>query len=294
MNAFVPIHRRHLLQAPLLLAATNVRAGVNDALAALERRAGGRLGVAVLDTGSGAQAGHRSGERFGVTSTFKLLLAAAVLRHADAGRRIALAEADLVPHSPVVLEHMARSGSMTAIELAEATQKTSDNAAANLLLRHLFGGPAGFTAWLRRHGDAVTRLDRFETAMNLVPPGEERDTTTPTAMAATAARLLVGGGLDRPAADQLIAWMEATRTGSRRLRAGLPPGWRAGDKTGTAMHESMPDKVNDVAIVWPPGKAPWILAAYYDGPQRHSAQLRPEDEAVLAEVGRIVSAWRPA
>ena len=107
------IHRRHLLQAPLLLA-TPARAGVNEALAALERRAGGRLGVAVLDTGSGAQTGHRRGERFGMTSTFKLLLAAAVLQRADAERRIAFAEADLVPHSPVVLEHMARSGSMTA------------------------------------------------------------------------------------------------------------------------------------------------------------------------------------
>ncbi|MBC7942213.1 MAG: class A beta-lactamase [Chitinophagaceae bacterium] len=219
---------------------------------------------------------------------------AAVLQRADAERRIAFTEADLVPHSPVVLEHMARSGSMTAIELAEATQKTSDNAAANLLLRHLFGGPAGFTAWLRRQGDAVTRLDRVETAMNRVPPGELRDTTTPSAIAASSARLLVGGGLQRSAADRLIAWMEATRTGSRRLRAGLPPGWRVGDKTGTAMHEAMPDKVNDVAIVWPPGAAPWILAAYYDGPQRNSAKLRPEDEAVLAEVGRIVSQWRPA
>jgi beta-lactamase class A len=290
----VKVHRRLLLQTPLVLAATPARGGVNDALAALERRAGGRLGVAVLDTASGVRAGHRMGERFGMTSTFKLLLAAAVLQHADAERRIAFTEADLVPHSPVVLEHLARGGSMTAIELAEATQKTSDNAAANLLLRHLFGGPAGWTAWLRRQGDAVTRLDRYETAMNRVPPGEVRDTTTPSAIAATSARLLVGGGLDRPAAARLIAWMEATRTGSRRLRAGLPTGWRAGDKTGTAMDESMPDKINDVAIVWPPGRAPWMLAAYYEGPRHGSARLRPEDEAVLAEVGRIVSAWRPA
>jgi beta-lactamase class A len=294
LRTFIRIPRRLLLQAPVLLVAPPACADVNDALAALECRAGGRLGVAVLDTGSGAQAGHRSGERFGMTSTFKLLLAAAALQHAHAERRIAFTEADLVPHSPVVLEHLGRGGSMTAVDLAEATQKTSDNTAANLLLRNLFGGPAGFTAWLQSQSDAVTRLDRFETAMNRVPTGELRDTTTPAAMAATAARLLVGGGLDRAAAARLVAWMEATRTGSRRLRAGLPPGWRAGDKTGTARHESMPDKVNDVAIVWPPGKAPWILAAYYDGPQRNSAQPRPEDEAVLAEVGRIVSAWRPA
>ena len=284
--------RRRFLQAPLLLAAAPASAAVDDALAALERRSGGRLGVCVLDTASGAQAGLRMGERFGLTSTFKLLLAAAVLQHPDAQRRIAFGEADLVAHSPVVRAHLA-SGGMKAIELAEATQTTSDNAAANLLLRHLWGGPAGFTDWLRRQGDRVTRLDRYETDLNRVMPGEARDTTTPAAMAATAAHLLVGGGLDRSAAAQLIAWMEATRTGGRRLRAGLPAHWRAGDKTGTAMHGSMPDKINDVAIVWPHGRAPWILAAYYDGPQRNSARPRPEDEAVLAEVGRIVGGWRP-
>ena len=39
------------------------------------------------------------------------------------------------------------------------------------------------TAFWRALGDPVSRLDRFETAMNLVPPGEERDTTSPEAMA---------------------------------------------------------------------------------------------------------------
>jgi beta-lactamase class A len=284
--------RRQWLLAPSLFIALPSLARVADDLAALEQKAGGRLGAAVLDTGSGALAGHRAHERFGLNSTFKLLLAAAVLQRPDAGRRIAIRKDDLVPHSPVVKERL-HEGSMTAAELAEATQKTSDNAAANLLLKHLFGGPEGFTAWLRLQGDGVTRLDRYELEMNVVPPGEERDTSTPSAIAATTARLLVGGGLKSAAAQRLIDWMEATRTGSRRLRAGFPSGWRAGDKTGTAMDSTMPDKVNDLAIVWPPGQAPWIVAAYYEGPQRNSPRLRPEDEAVLADVGRIVSAWRP-
>ena len=45
---------------------------------ALETESGGRLGVAVLDTGSRAFVGHRAGERFPMCSTFKLLAAAAV------------------------------------------------------------------------------------------------------------------------------------------------------------------------------------------------------------------------
>ena len=50
---------------------------------AIEHRVGGRLGVAALNTGSGRQIGHRAEERFAMCSTFKLLLAAAVLHKAD-------------------------------------------------------------------------------------------------------------------------------------------------------------------------------------------------------------------
>ncbi|MBC8057155.1 MAG: serine hydrolase [Rhizobiales bacterium] len=74
---------------------------------------------------------------------------------------------------------------------AEAAQITSDNLAANVLLRQL-GGPESFTRWLRGLGDRVTRLDRFEPELNRVPPGEERGTSTPTAFAATAAQLCTG------------------------------------------------------------------------------------------------------
>ena len=297
------LSRRHLLALsaaalPLSVRAMN-SADLSQALAALEARAGGRLGVAVLDSASGAQAGHRADERFGLCSTFKLLLAGAVLQQMDAGRwpaerPIRFGKADLVPHAPVVRAHLAQ-GHLTAAELAEATQTTSDNAAANLLMRELFKGPSGLTQWLRERGDAVTRLDRWEPEMNRVPPGELRDTSTPAAIAASASRLLTSELLQPASRARLIAWMEATQTGRRRLRAGLPQGWRAGDKTGTGMHPSMPDRTNDVAIVWPgPERAPWLIAAYYEGSRRGSRDIQAADEAVLAEVGRLVGNWLAA
>jgi beta-lactamase class A len=46
-----------------------------------------------------------------------------------------------------------------------------------------------------------------------------------------------------------------------RLRAGLPPGWRAGDKTGSGRNGA----INDVAIAWPPGRAPLLLGVYASG-----------------------------
>jgi beta-lactamase class A len=55
-------------------------ASAEHALAALETTFDGRLGVYGLDTGSGASVGHRADERFLMCSTYKMLVAGAVLR----------------------------------------------------------------------------------------------------------------------------------------------------------------------------------------------------------------------
>lgn len=263
-------------------------------LAALEKKVGGRLGVAFLNTGNGSMVGHRMHERFGMCSTFKLALAAEVLRKIDHGtlksdQWITYGKADILSHAPVAKEHLARGG-MTVLAMAEAIQTTSDNTAANALLK-LIGGPTAFTQLLRAGGDKVTRVDRMEPEMNRVGPGEVRDTTTPHAAALTAQRQLIGGWLKPDSNRLLISWMEATETGTKRLRAGFPPGWRAGDKTGTGMAKGMPDKYNDIAIAWPPGKPPILITAYYETPTNHGGKIRDEDQAVLAEVGRIATAW---
>jgi len=292
--------RRALLAAPLGMTLLPVWSApradrLPPTLAALERRHGGRLGVAVLDTGSQRLWGHREDEHFGLCSTFKLLLAAAVLQQIDAGRLAAdrwvpFHGATKVPNSPVTDAHQA-AGGMTLLALAQATQTTSDNLAANLLMRELGGdqGPQWLTQWLRERGDAVTRIDRWEPEMNHVPPGEVRDTSSPAAMARTAALLLTGPVLQPPHRELLQGWTEATRTGLTRLRAGFPKGWRAGDKTGTGWRPGQADKINDVAIVWPPGRAPWVVAAYYEAPRHTAPDLRAQDAAVLAAVGRAVA-----
>lgn len=264
----------------------------NAALAALEARVGGRLGACVLDTASGRMTGHRYGELFGMCSTFKLALAGAVLHLADKGRlnpsaELRYTEADMVPHAPVTGPNLAK-GAMRIIELAEATQKTSDNVAANLLIRHM-GGPAAVTALLRSWGDDVTRLDRYETEMNNVPPGEERDTTTPRAFAQTMARLLTTDRILSPASRALlIQWMVDTTTGGKRIRAGLPASWGSGDKTGSANSPNYNNKTNDVAIFWPPARMPVIVTAYYESDGKY-LQTRDQDQAVLADVGRIAA-----
>jgi beta-lactamase class A len=264
-------------------------------LAELERRAGGRLGVAVMDLESGELAGHRLDERFGMCSTFKLPLAAIILMqsqqgHIDLDAKISFTSDDLVPYAPVVEKNLER-GYMTVRELAKAAQQKSDNAAANLLLQ-LIGGPAGFTELLRSIGDDVTRLDRVEPELNYVPPGEVRDTTTPAAMAATTRRFLAGPHLSKDNRSLLGKWMEETGTGLNRLRAGFPEGWRSGDKTGTGIAPGMPNIYNDVAVAWPnDATRPFIIAAYYEADGEYD-EMRSQDIAVLRQVGEEIATLR--
>lgn len=284
----MPITRRLLLAAgpagAALLLAGPLRA--QETFAAIEARTGGRLGVAILDASGAPRALHRAEERFPMCSTFKLLLAACVLRRVDEGRerldrRIDYAKADLVTYSPVTAPQAGQG--MSVGDLCAATVTLSDNTAANLLLATL-GGPEGFTAMLRAIGDPTTRLDRWETALNSAEPGDPRDTTTPLAMARDI-RALVAGPLLTPASRALLAaWLVGCKTGDKRLRAGLP-GWQVGEKTGTGDNGT----VNDVGFARPPGAspdtAPLILCAYLTQSRLDTAG----SEAALAAVARLAA-----
>jgi beta-lactamase class A len=217
-------------------------------------------------------------------STFKMLLAAAVLERVDAGkeslaRRIPIPATGLLPHSPATQEHA--GGSMPILDLCAAIVTLSDNTAANLLLASI-DGPAGITRFARSLGDTVTRLDRIEMALNEALPGDPRDTTAPAAMVANMQKLVLGNKLSAASGERLTAWLIANKTGDERLRAGLTGGWRVGDKTGSNGENT----TNDIAIIWPPRQAPVLVAAYL------TACAGPEAKrnAVLARVGRLVSA----
>jgi len=264
------------------------------ALAQLEQDAGGRLGAFVLDSATGRSFGLRHGERFGMCSTFKLSLAAYLLREADAGRinlqeLIPFTKADLMSVSPVTTAHLGQGG-MTIGALAEATQITSDNAAANLLLRRI-GGPQAITQFWQELGDPASRLDRFEPELNLVPPGELRDTVTPEGIARSVAKFALGNVLIPASRVRLADWMARTETGLRRIRAALPTGWRGGDKTGTGSSKGHPNKYNDIAVLYPPaGRAPLVVAGFYEATTYFDG-MRAEDEAVLKRLGEIAVQW---
>lgn len=226
----------------------------------LETRLQGRFGVLIHDTETGKRWQHRADERFPMCSTFKYVLAAAILARVEAGedkldRRLPITAADLVPYAPVTQPQVGKT--LTLAELCHAAVTVSDNTAANLLLRVL-GGPAALTGFLRRIGDSVTRLDRWEPELNSALPGDPRDTTTPAAMTRTLETLLLGPALTPASKTQLTLWLIANTTGDAKVRAGLPKSWRVGDKTGSGARGTM----NDVVAIWPPQRKPVLLSLY--------------------------------
>ncbi|MFF8409326.1 class A beta-lactamase [Streptomyces omiyaensis] len=269
-------------------ASAAARRRVAARLGALEERYGARLGVHAHDVRTGRTIAHRDRERFPMCSVFKTLAAAAVLRDLDhdgsfLARRIHYT-ADCVERSgwsprTGEAENIARG--MTVAELCDATIRFSDNTAANLLLREL-GGPTAVTRFARSTGDPVTRLDRWEPALNSAEPWRVTDTTTPRAIARTYGRLVLGRVLEPADRALLTDWLLRNTTSDERFRKGLPADWTVADKTGGGDYGTN----NDVAVAWPPGGGPVLLAVLTTRPDPKAAgsnELVAAAAAIVAE-----------
>ncbi|GEN81050.1 class A beta-lactamase [Actinotalea fermentans] len=256
---------------------------VSAELAALEAELGVRIGVHALDTATGRTAEYRADERFAYASTFKALAAGAVLAAADDA---ALAEVvpygpgDLVTYSPVTEAHAGVG--LPLSEVLRAAVQESDNTAANLLLARL-GGPAGFAEALRALGDDVTQPVRIEPDLNAWSPGDPKDTSTPRALATDLHAYVLGDALDDADRALLVGWMRASTTGTALVRAGVPEGWTVADKSGQGSHGTR----NDLAVVWPPGGEPIVLAVLTS---RDAPDAEPVDAAVARATAVVVAA----
>ncbi|MGY4531630.1 beta-lactamase class A [Pseudomonas sp. TE3786] len=283
------LRRRTFLLAaaalPLLPAWAAEATEPRQRLKQLEGSFAGRLGVVALNTGNGEVLSYRGDQRFPLCSTFKAMLAGAILQRSTLtpgllNERVSYRQSDLVANSPISEKHV--QDGMTVAELCAATIQYSDNGAANLLMK-LLDGPEGVTTFAHSIGDQHFRLERWETELNTAIPGDLRDTTTPLAMAHSLNRLVLGDALPAAQRQQLQDWLRGNTTGGTRIRAGLPATWQVGDKTGTGDYGT----TNDVAVLWPPGKAPVVLTLYLT---QNARDASPRNET-LAAATRIVVDW---
>lgn len=255
----------------------------------IEVNSGGTLGAMVLNTADGQSIAHNADERFAMCSTFKASLAALALDRAakdmlDLDKALHWRDSDLQSYAPFARERLATGA--TIRDLARAAQVLSDNTAANLVLDAI-GGPTALTQFWRSLGDDVSRLDNIEPLLNVVLPGTMENTTTPAAMARTLAKILFDGGIAPQAAQTLQQWMRETQTGAKKVRAGLPGNWVAGDKTGfSGSPPGMHGISADIGFAIPVDGAPIVFATYHRattvGPPS------PMADAAMAQVGSVI------
>lgn len=252
------------------------------ALRRLERRFDARLGVYAVDTETGREIAYRADERFPYASTFKALAAGAMLRELGLeamDRTVPIARLDNA-YSPVTERRLGTR--MTLKALSSAAVRYSDNTAANLLLDEL-GGPKGLDAILEEIGDDVTRMERREPELNEWAPGDTRDTSTPRALARSLRAFVLGDVLDKRERAQLTRWLRTNTTGDALIRAGVPDDWVVGDKTGTGATYGAR---NDIAVAWPPDRAPIVLAIM----TRRGERDAEHDDALLARTASAIVA----
>ncbi len=260
--------------APLDTAATD------RAFEQLESDFDARLGVFAVDTGTGGSLEHRADDRFAYASTFKAMAAAAVLDRtstAELDTVVTYTSDDLVDYSPVTEQHV--DTGMTLRQLCDAAVRFSDNTAGNLLLREL-GGPAGLDAALAEIGDDVTQVARWEPELNEATPGDDRDTSTPRALATSLHAFAVDDALVEEDRTVLTEWLRGNTTGDALIRAAAPSGWTVGDKTGSGGYGTR----NDIAVLWPPDGDPIVVAIM-------SSRDEPDaerDDALVAAAAEVV------
>lgn len=262
---------------------TNNNTNINQ-LKQLEQKYHGHLGIAAINTGNGKQMLFNADQRFAFCSTSKVMTAAAILKQAESNpqllqQKIHYSKQDIESsgYAPITAKYV--TNGMTVTELAKAAIDYSDNGAMNQLLK-LLGGPTSVTNFARSINDEKFNLVRSEPQLNSAIPGDERDTTTPAAMAASLDKLTLGNALNQPQQLLLQNWLKGNTTGDKRIRAGVPQGWIVGDKTGTGDYGT----TNDVAVIWPTTGKPIVLVVYFTQDKKDA---KPQDE-VISKATKII------
>jgi beta-lactamase class A len=268
--------------SPVTMPAVAVSASATSQFSTIEFRFNARLGVYAIDTGTGRMVTHRADERFAHASTFKALLAAVLLSRlsdTDRQRLVKYTEADLLEYAPITSKHVATG--MSIDDLIAAAVRYSDNTAANLLLDEI-GGPQGLQRQLRNIKDRTTNVNRNEPTLNEATPGDNRDTSTPRALGTDLHAFVLGDLLPAARRQKFAELLIGNTTGGPYIRAGVPSGWKVGDKTGSGGYGTR----NDIAVVWPLTGSPLIIAIQSD----RGVPDAPSADGLIAEATRTVIA----
>ncbi|HTP99400.1 MAG TPA: class A beta-lactamase [Casimicrobiaceae bacterium] len=261
----------------------------------------GTVAVSCLLPGTALNCDLNPHARAPMQSVFKLPLALTVLHIADTGkllnaqrpgesmsvtldRTVRFLPEDRIPgaYSPLTDRYPDANVDVSLRELIQLTAGESDNAASETLLR-LVGGPAVVQAYVRSLGIAEFQLQDGERGLQRDPTAQYRNWIAPAAAVRLLQRLASNPALSPDANDFLLQTLAASRTGSARLRAGLPEGTPLAHKTGTSgEHNGKAEATNDIGLVTLPDGRRLAVAVFVTDARVDEATR----DGVIARIGR--------
>ncbi|HEY8470436.1 MAG TPA: serine hydrolase [Longimicrobiales bacterium] len=258
--------------------------------ARIAREAPAEVAVALVDLGTGERLGIGDTVVMHAASTMKVPVLLELVRQAEAGRLSLDAQIPVVNEFKSIADGSTyslspeddsekglygRVGERVSLrELARLMIVRSSNLATNNLIAHVTADSIART--LARLGAAGMRVLRgvedgpaFRRGMN--------NTTTAAAFARVLEAIARCEVVSRTGCDEIVEILAAQEF-NEMIPAGLPPGTRVAHKTGwiTGIH-------HDGGIVYPPGRAPYVLVVLTRGFQQQEASAR-----VAADISRIV------
>ncbi len=277
--------------------------GLSEELFELWRKFPGKTGIAVVRIDGDWQLAWRGDDLFPQQSVSKLWVTLAALDAVDRGRvslddQVRIAPDDLTLFSQPIASRVRREGEVresVASLIAQAINR-SDNTANDSLLRHI-GGPKTVRDFLARKKlgairfgpgerllqagiaglewqQAMSADNSFQAARAQLPLEARKaamdrylsdpvDGASPAATARALARLARGELLSEAMTKYALDTLEKTRTGPNRLRGGLPPGWRFGNKTGTGQNlDPITAGYNDIGIATAPDGTRYAIVVF--------------------------------
>jgi beta-lactamase class A len=285
----------------------------------------GNVGIGVLDLNTGESWFHNGTQQFPMQSVFKLPVGIVVLKLVDEGKvslgqLVTISRQEFAPGwSPILKEIPGNSGQFTVRDLLERSVGSSDNTAADALVR-LVGGTEKVTDILHQMNIQGIRVDRLEQqlqpdcvgmtnfrpelvdeqkyaqAVEKIPDAvkraaleryltDPRDTATPEATVNLLAKLQARQLLSENSTALLIKIMTDSPTGQQRLKAGLPKDWSIAHKTGSGPEVlGVGTATNDVGIISSPTGKQVAISVFISG-SKAPMEMR---EKVMAEIASTV------
>jgi beta-lactamase class A len=307
----------------------NARISLSARIAELGRNFGPGVGISVRDVATGWSTGFDASRLAPQQSVSKFWVALAVHDAFDRGAmrpedEVTITPADLTLfHQPIRAMVKPEGYRTTVSDLLERAMTQSDNTANDALLRRV-GGPEAIRAMLARLGIASVRFgpgerllqsriaglawqqafstgNSFYTARAALPADARLasleayianpiDGAAPDAITLAFARLARGELLSARQTANLLSLMERSKTGAKRMRAGVDAEWQLAHKTGTGQQVgALVAGFNDVGLLTAPDGRRYAVAVMI----AKSAKPIGQRQALIADVARaVIDHWR--